>query len=82
MLSFKFFAKLSKNIGNQKKAVKKLENFKEVCMFATSKHVLEGGMVEKMLPAARFLLAYWHLCPPTKGRKGLLAASYTILKCS
>jgi hypothetical protein len=46
MLSFKFFAKLSKNIGNQKKAVKKLENFKEVCMFPTSKHILEGGMVE------------------------------------
>ena len=62
MLSFKYLAKLSKNIGNQKNREKK-ENCKEVCIFATSKHVLEGGMVEKMLPAARFLPAYWHLCP-------------------
>ena len=58
-----------------------MENCKEVCIFATSKHVLEGGMVEKMLPEPAFSLRIG-TSAPTKGRRGLLAASYTILKCS
>ena len=53
----------------------------QVCIFATSKHVLEGGMVEQKLPEPASSLRIG-TSAPTKGRRGLLAASYTILKCS